>query len=128
MTSPSIWLAVACGGAIGAAARYGVSLAAMRLLGPNFPWGTLGVNVAGCFAMGLAFVWLSVRDPQPMLLRGFVAAGVLGGFTTFSAFALDAVTLWRDRSLNVAAIYVLASVALSIGALLAGVAAGKAFQ
>ncbi|MFN0025063.1 MAG: fluoride efflux transporter CrcB [Parvularculaceae bacterium] len=128
MTSPSIWLAVACGGAIGAAARYGVSLAAMRVLGPNFPWGTLAVNVAGCFAMGLVFAWLAMRPLESMLLRSFLAVGVLGGFTTFSAFALDAVTLWRDRSLAIAAIYVLASVALSIGALLAGLAAGKAFQ
>lgn len=128
MTSATTWFAVGLGGALGAMARHGVSLAALRALGPNYPWGTLSVNVAGGFAMGLFIAWLSAREPQPMLLRSFVAVGLLGGFTTFSAFALEAVTLWRDRSVSVAALYVGASVALSIGALLAGMAAGKSFS
>ncbi len=126
MNTGQLWIAVGLGGALGAIARHGVSLAAMRALGPNFPWGTLGINILGSFAMGLFVAWLALRDPEPTLLRGFVAVGVLGGFTTFSAFALEAVTLWRDRSLTVAALYVLASVALSIGALMGGLFAGKA--
>lgn len=128
MTAATTWIAIGLGGALGAMARHGVSLVALRLLGPNFPWGTLSVNVAGGFAMGAFIAWLSARAPQTGLLRSFIAVGLLGGFTTFSAFALEAVTLWRDRSAGVAALYVGASVALSIGALLAGMAAGKAFS
>jgi CrcB protein len=128
MTSSLTWIAVGLGGALGAMARHGVGLIAMRLLGPGFPWGTLTVNVAGGFAMGLFIAWLTAREPQTALLRSFVAAGLLGGFTTFSAFALEAVTLWRDRSASAAALYVAASVILSIGALMAGTAAGKGFS
>ncbi|MDZ7627423.1 MAG: CrcB family protein [Parvularculaceae bacterium] len=128
MTAPHLWLAIGLGGAIGAMARHGVGIVAMRALGPNFPWGTLAVNVAGGFAMGLFIAWLTAREPHSLLLRSFVATGVLGGFTTFSAFALEAVTLGRDRSLAVAGLYVGASVLFSIGALLAGLQAGKAFS
>ncbi len=128
MNAGQIWLAVGLGGALGAMARHGVGLVALRLLGPNFPWGTLSVNVAGGFAMGLFFAWMIAREPQSALMRSFIAVGLLGGFTTFSAFALEAVTLWRDRSAGAAALYVGASVALSIGALLAGMAAGKTFS
>jgi len=127
MTSFPIWAAVAGGGALGATARYGVSVLAARLLGPAFPWGTLAVNVIGCFAMGLVVHWLAGREPNPMALRAFLAVGVLGGFTTFSAFALDVVTLYRDKAFTVAAAYLLASVILSVGGLLAGLAAGRAF-
>jgi CrcB protein len=125
MFGGQVWIAIGLGGAIGAMARHGVGVASMRLLGPNFPWGTLAVNIAGCFAMGLFIAWLTAREPPTGLLRSFWATGVLGGFTTFSAFALEAVTLWRDRSLTIASVYVLASVALSIGALAAGLAAGR---
>ncbi len=128
MTGGQVWIAIGLGGALGAMARHGVGVASMRLLGPNFPWGTLAVNVAGCFAMGLLIAWLTAREPQSALLRSFAATGVLGGFTTFSAFALEAVTLWRDRSLTIAGVYVLASVALSIASLAAGLAAGKALS
>jgi len=121
-----LWLAVGLGGAIGAMARYGVGIAALRALGPNFPWGTFSVNVIGCFAMGLFIAWLTAREPHSAAMRSFVGTGMLGGFTTFSAFALEAVTLWRDRSLTVAGLYVLASVVLSIVALGAGLAAGRA--
>lgn len=125
MTGGQVWIAIGLGGAIGAMARHGVGVASVGLLGPNFPWGTLAVNVAGCFAMGLFIAWLAAREPHSALLRSFATTGVLGGFTTFSAFALEAVTLWRDRSLTIAGVYVLASVALSIGALAAGLAAGR---
>lgn len=128
MTSATTWIAVGFGGALGAMARHGVSLVALRALGPNFPWGTLSVNIAGGFAMGLFIAWMSAREPQTAILKNFVAVGLFGGFTTFSAFALEAVTLWRDRSAGVAALYIAASVALSIGALLAGLTAGKSFS
>ncbi|HNR75647.1 MAG TPA: fluoride efflux transporter CrcB [Parvularculaceae bacterium] len=128
MSGPHLWLAVGVGGGIGAMARYGVGALALRWLGPNFPWGTLGVNVVGSAAMGLFIAWLAAKEPHSSALRVFVATGVLGGFTTFSAFALDAVTLYRDRTLTVAGAYVAASVVLSIAGLFAGLAAGKAFQ
>ncbi len=128
MSSPQLWLAVGAGGAIGAMARYAVGAASIRLLGPNFPWGTLAVNIVGSAAMGLFIAWLVAKEPQSSLTRAFIATGVLGGFTTFSAFALDAVTLYRDKSLTIAGAYVAASVILSIGGLFAGLAAGKAFS
>ena len=125
MITPPLWIAIGLGGALGALARHGVTVLSMRTLGPNFPWGTLAVNVVGGLLMGLFIAWLTAREPHDPLLRSFVATGLLGGFTTFSAFALDAVTLWRDRSLTIAVIYVVASVALSLAALVAGLAAGK---
>ncbi len=128
MITPPLWIAIGLGGALGALARHGVIVLSMRILGPSFPWGTLAVNVVGGLLMGLFISWLTAREPHDALLRSFVATGLLGGFTTFSAFALDAVTLWRDRSLTVAALYVAASVALSIAALLAGLSAGKGFS
>ncbi len=126
MSGPYLWLAVAIGGAIGAVARQGVSVASVRLLGPNFPWGTLTVNVAGSAIMGLAVAWLIAREGNSEIARAFIVTGILGGFTTFSAFAFDAVTLFRERSLTIAAIYLAASVALSIAGLVAGLAAGRA--
>lgn len=126
MTNFPLWLAVAGGGALGATARFGVSVLASRVLGPAFPWGTLAVNIIGCFVMGIVVHWLAGREPNPMALRAFLAIGMLGGFTTFSAFALDVVTLYRDKTFAVAAVYLLASVILSVGGLLAGLAAGRA--
>ncbi|OFX00360.1 MAG: hypothetical protein A3E78_03030 [Alphaproteobacteria bacterium RIFCSPHIGHO2_12_FULL_63_12] len=128
MSSPHLWLAVGAGGAMGAVARYGVGALSLRLLGPNFPWGTLTVNVVGSAAMGLFIAWLVAREPHSQVMRVFVTTGVLGGFTTFSTFALDAVTLYREKSLTIAGAYVAASVILSILGLFAGLAAGKAFS
>ena len=120
-----IWLAVAAGGAVGAMARHGVSRTAMHLLGPNFPWGTLAANIMGSFAMGLIIVWLAHREPATPALRAFLTVGLLGAFTTFSTFSLDVVTLYRDRTLMIAGAYLLASVILSVGALLGGLALGR---
>ncbi|WP_428409431.1 fluoride efflux transporter CrcB [Hyphococcus sp.] len=122
-----IWLAVAAGGALGAMARHGVSRAALHLLGPNFPWGTLAANVAGSFAMGLFIVWLAHREPASPALRAFLTVGLLGAFTTFSTFSLDVVTLYRDRTVMIAGAYLLASVILSVCALLGGLALGRQF-
>lgn len=118
----SIWLAVAAGGALGAMARHGVSQMAMKFLGPQFPWGTLTANVAGSFAMGAVIVWLARHEPQTSAMRAFLTVGLLGAFTTFSTFALDAVTLYKDRSVTVVGVYVLASVFLSIVGLISGMA------
>lgn len=124
---PHIWLAVAAGGAVGAMARHGVSRTAMQLLGPNFPWGTLAVNIIGSFAMGVMIVWLSSREPASPALRAFLTVGLLGAFTTFSTFSLDVITLYRDRTAMIAGAYLLASVILSVCALLGGLAIGRQF-
>ena len=125
--SGHIWLAVAAGGAIGAMARHGVSRTAMQFLGPNFPWGTLCVNVAGSFIMGLVIVWLSAKEPANPAIRAFLTVGLLGAFTTFSTFSLDVVVLYRDRTLMLAGAYLVASVILSVSGLLAGLALGRQF-
>ncbi len=122
----TVLLAVGAGGAIGAIARFGVSRAAFHLLGPNFPWGTLTVNAFGSFAMGAIIVWLARHEPQTTAMRAFLTVGLLGAFTTFSTFALDAMTLAKDRSLTIAGVYVGASVALSIGGLVAGMISMRA--
>lgn len=111
---------VALGGAIGSAFRHLVNLAALRLLGPAFPWGTLTVNIVGGFLMGLFVELLARRFGGSAELRLFVATGVLGGFTTFSAFSLDFAVLYGRGALTQAFIYVALSVVLAIGALFVG--------
>ena len=120
-------MAAAAGGAIGAAARFLVNVAALQAFGPAFPVATLTVNVVGSFLMGVvvATSW-AVFDGSPSW-RTFLATGVLGGFTTFSAFSLDAVELVQRQQHALAAVYVGASVALSIAALVAGLAVSKVF-
>ena len=110
------------GGGVGAAARHGVNLLAARLLGVEFPWGTLIVNVVGSIAMGLLAAWFAFRsDPfWTQEMRLFATTGILGGFTTFSAFSLDAALLWERNAFVTFAIYVLASVGLSIVGLFVG--------
>ncbi|MDW4549768.1 fluoride efflux transporter CrcB [Defluviimonas sp. D31] len=116
-------LQVALGGAIGASARYMTNVAAMRLIGPGFPWGTVAVNVVGSFLMGALVVFLAHRDG--MRLAPFLMTGVLGGFTTFSAFSLDALTIWERGQTTLAAAYVLGSVTLSLAAIVVGMAAAR---
>ena len=111
---------VAIGGAIGAVMRYSVGVAAFRMLGAGFPWGTLCVNVVGSFLVGLAAIWLGGTRLSP-----FVMSGLLGGFTTFSAFSLDAVALFERGNQIGAGAYVLASVVLAILALIAGMVVAR---
>lgn len=114
------FLLVALGGALGAGSRHLVNQAALRVFGPGFPVGTLTVNILGSLAMGLLIGWLAARAGTGAGLRLFLATGVLGGFTTFSAFSLDVVFLW-ERGQQMAALgYAAVSVAVSIAALLAG--------
>lgn len=109
-------LAVAAGGALGAVLRALLIGACIRLF-PAFPWGTLAVNVSGSLAMGVVAVVLIERmQGCPGWLAPFLMTGVLGGFTTFSAFSLDAVWLIERGRIGAAAGYVLGSVALSVGA------------
>lgn len=120
----STLLQVALGGAIGASGRYLTGLAAVRIMGHGFPWGTLTVNVVGSFAMGVLVVVLAHFGG--LRAAPFLMTGVLGGFTTFSAFSLDAVTLYERGQIGVAAGYVVASVILSLMALMAGLLASRA--
>jgi CrcB protein len=94
----------------------------LRLLGPGFPWGTLAVNVAGSLVMGVLAALLA-RSAEARL---FLMTGALGGFTTFSAFSLDAVSLWERGDAGAAIAYAGASVAISLAALAAGLALGRA--
>ncbi|MDQ2091915.1 fluoride efflux transporter CrcB [Marimonas arenosa] len=109
-------LQVAIGGAIGAAARYLVNVGAMRVMGPGFPWATLAVNIAGSFLMGVLVVVLAHKDGSTRLAP-LLMTGMLGGFTTFSAFSLDALTLWERGNIGLTAFYITASVLLSLGAI-----------
>ena len=118
------YLIVFLGAGIGGALRHGVNLAAQRLSGAGYPWGTLAINVAGSLAMGLIAGWFAFRGAGgAQSLRLFLTTGILGGFTTFSAFSLDTMLLW-DRGLAMqAALYVAGSVLLSIAGVAAGLAA-----
>jgi fluoride exporter len=113
------FLTVALGGAIGSAARHGVNLIAGQL-GSTFPYGTFGVNVLGSFVMGVLAALLATKFAGAETLRLFWLTGLLGGFTTFSAFSLDAFNLFQQGQLGTALVYVIASVSLSVMALVAG--------
>ena len=113
-------LAVACGGALGALGRHLLGLGALQLFGPAFPWGTLAANVIGSLAMGVLVEFGALRLSVSNEWRGFFAVGLLGGFTTFSAFALDVALLTGRQAELLALLYAAASVVLSIGALFAG--------
>ncbi|WP_417671538.1 fluoride efflux transporter CrcB [Roseibium sp.] len=112
---------VMLGGGLGAGARYLVALATLRLFGPGFPVGTLTVNVVGSLVMGLFIGWLARHEGAWLQdVRYFVATGVLGGFTTFSAFSLDTAVLWQRGDVVPAMVYVAASVLLSVIGVFAG--------
>ena len=110
------WILVFVGGGLGAAARHGVNRLTLAWFGPNFPWGTLSVNVVGCFLMGLVAANLVDTSSNAKL---FLATGVLGGFTTFSAFSLDALTLYERGQPGAAFLYIAASLLLSLAAIAA---------
>ena len=112
------------GAGIGGVLRHGVNLATPKWLGMGFPVGTLVINIVGSGLMGLVAGWFAFRagEGTPQDLRLFLATGILGGFTTFSAFSLDAVLLWQRGDALPAAAYVFGSVAVSIAALIGGLA------
>jgi CrcB protein len=112
---------VAFGGAMGALARYGVSIAVTQVWRDPFPLGTLLINIAGSLAMGLLAGWLAKATPPGQEeLRLLIGVGILGGFTTFSAFSLDVMTMIQRNDLGAAAFYVLGSMVLSVFALFVG--------
>lgn len=114
---------VAAGGALGASLRYVVNVAAGHVFGAGFPWGTVIVNVAGSFLMGVLVVVLAHKGGTRY--APFLMTGVLGGFTTFSAFSLDALTIWERGQTGLAAAYVLGSVGLSLAGIVAGMAVAR---
>jgi fluoride exporter len=120
------YLIVFIGGGLGAALRHGINIAAARALGTGFPYGTLTINVLGSLAMGLIAEFFALKAGLPQQARLFLTTGILGGFTTFSAFSLEAALLYERGQLAGAAIYVIASVTLAIGALFAGLAIVRA--
>ncbi|WP_064685474.1 fluoride efflux transporter CrcB [Rhizobium bangladeshense] len=119
-------LLVAVGGAIGSVLRYYVGKWALRLMGPAFPWGTLAVNVVGCFVIGVFAELLARRFNASMELRLLLITGFLGGFTTFSAFSLDAISLFEGGNTVAGGVYIAASVGLSMAAVFAGLAIMRA--
>ncbi len=118
-------LLVAAGGAVGSVLRYAVGLWALRIAGPAFPWGTLTVNVVGCFLIGLLAELITHRFGGSMELRLLLITGFLGGFTTFSAFSLDTIALFERGAPVAALVYVAASVLVSLAAVFAGLGVAR---
>ncbi|MEL6921259.1 MAG: fluoride efflux transporter CrcB [Pseudomonadota bacterium] len=117
---------IGLGGALGAITRYGVTVGATRVFGHGFPVGTLLVNVAGSFAMGVLIGWLASRSVGDQSLRLFFATGFLGAFTTFSAFSLDFATLVERGQMVSAVSYAAVGVIASIVALFIGLGIARA--
>ena len=118
-------LVIALGAAIGANLRYAISLWATQRFGSGFPAGTLLINLAGSFAIGLVMMFLLSRSPMPETLRLFTVTGLLGGFTTFSSFSYEAFMLASVGQWQLAASYVFASVGGGLLGVVLGVALGR---
>ena len=114
-------LAIAVGGALGAVSRYKAGYWLAQVLGHGFPWGTLAVNIIGSFLMGLLVEGAAVRWHLDGNLKALLMTGLLGGFTTFSTFSLDVVTLLQRDQILLAGVYLLGSVIVSILALFLGI-------
>ena len=112
------------GAGIGGVLRHGVNVVSLKWLGASFPHGTMAINIIGSGVMGLVAGFLAFKAGEGWTqnARLFLATGILGGFTTFSAFSLDAVLLWERGEAMLAAFYVIGSVVLSLVALVAGLA------
>jgi fluoride exporter len=113
------------GGAVGSGARHLVNVGFGRWLGPGFPWWTFFVNVTGCFLMGALIESLALRFQGSEDLRTFLATGILGGYTTFSAFSFDFAFLMQRHDHAQAAAYLVGSVGLGIAAFYAGLHATR---
>lgn len=122
-----LYLIVFVGAGIGGALRHGVNGLALRLAGPDFPYGTMTINIIGSLVMGLIAGYFTFRGGEQMSQhwRLFLTTGVLGGFTTFSAFSLDFATLWERGAMGGAAVYLGVSVLGSLVAVFAALALAK---
>jgi fluoride exporter len=118
-------LLVAVGGATGSVARYLTGLAMTRLLGAAFPWGTITVNIVGSFVIGLLAEMLARKFSASAEMRLLLVVGFLGGFTTFSSFSLDTLSLFEKGQSLAAFVYIGASLVLALGAAFAGLALGR---
>jgi CrcB protein len=114
------YLVVCLGAGIGGAARHGMNVWVARLMGTSFPWHTLVINILGSLVMGLVAGWFVERGGATGHLRLFLATGILGGFTTFSAFSLDAILLWERHEHLMAALYVGGSTVGALAGLVLG--------
>ncbi|MGD9839241.1 MAG: fluoride efflux transporter CrcB [Afipia sp.] len=121
------YLLVFIGGGLGASLRHTVNVGCARACGLNFPYGTFVVNITGSLVMGIIAGYLALKGEASQPWRLFIMTGVLGGYTTFSAFSLDAVTLYQRGEMGLALFYVVGSVALSIAGLFAGLALARHF-
>jgi fluoride exporter len=116
------YLLVFVGGGLGATLRYLINVTCARTLGTGFPWGTFIINITGSTVMGLIAGYLAFKGEASQPWRLFLMTGILGGYTTFSAYSLDAALLYERGELASAALYVVGSVVLSIAGLFAGLA------
>jgi CrcB protein len=114
------YLMVFLGAGLGGMLRHAVNRGTFRLVGPNLPAGTFAVNLLGSLAIGVLAGYLALRGQASSNLQLFLATGILGGFTTFSAFSLEAALLWERGQLAYCVLYVLASVLLSVAGVFAG--------
>ena len=127
MGTPTTWLAVAVGGALGSLARFWLAAAMTMLTGPRFPWGTLLINILGSFIIGLvaAVTMAPARIPMHPDIRVFLMVGICGGFTTFSAFSLQTLELLQAGEVAPALGYILGSVVLCVLGTFAGWTLGR---
>jgi CrcB protein len=116
------YLLVFIGGGLGASLRHAVNTVSARLLGTAFPWHTFIINISGSIVMGLIAGYLAFKGDASQHWRLFLMTGILGGYTTFSAFSLDAALLYERGEIGLALFYVLGSVVFSIAGLFAGLA------
>ena len=114
-------LAIASGGALGAVLRFWVSTAVYAMTGRGFPYGTLAVNILGSLIMGFLYIWLLERSFGSAGMRAFLLIGLLGAFTTFSAFSIETLVLMEDGQYVRALVNTLASVVLCVAAAALGV-------
>jgi CrcB protein len=112
------WISVALGGALGAVCRHWVSVSLLPVSGYKFPFATLSVNVIGSLLMGILYVLIVEKGGLPDQTRNILMVGFLGAFTTFSTFSLDAISLWQNGGQLMALIYVFATVALCLIAII----------
>jgi fluoride exporter len=116
------YLLVFVGGGLGATLRHAVNVTCARCIGTAFPYGTFIINISGSIVMGLIAAYLALKGEASQPWRLFLMTGILGGYTTFSAFSLDTALLYERGELALAAVYIVGSVGLSIAGLFAGLA------
>ena len=120
----TLWIAL--GGAIGAVLRHGLNIGIAKVAGSDFPWHTMLINISGSFVMGLLVTLMALRWNVSNEIRAFLTTGILGGYTTFSAFSLDFALLVERKAYGLASAYVLGSVVVSLVAIFLGMALARA--